>query len=91
MSAPRSARAALGLGLLAGVAAAAAAQQPPRPAPPASPPPAVKVGEAAPDFTLPYLVPKAEGGFETRQVTLASFKGKQNVVLAFFPAAFSPG
>ena len=59
--------------------------------PPPSPPPAVKVGESAPDFTLPYLVAKAEGGFETRQVALSSFKGKQNVVLAFFPAAFSPG
>jgi peroxiredoxin len=51
----------------------------------------VKVGQAAPDFTLPYLVAKPDGGFETRQVTLSSFKGKQNVVVAFFPAAFSPG
>lgn len=57
----------------------------------APPPPAVKVGDAAPDFTLPYLVAKPDGGFETRQVTLSSFKGKQNVVVAFFPAAFSPG
>jgi peroxiredoxin len=65
----------------------AAGQSPP----PASPPPAVKVGEAAPDFTLPYLVGKSDGGFETKQVHLADFKGKQNVVLAFFPAAFSPG
>jgi ABC-type nitrate/sulfonate/bicarbonate transport system substrate-binding protein len=60
-------------------------------APPASPPPAVRVGQAAPDFTLPYLVAKPDGGFDTRQVSLSSFKGKQNVVLAFFPAAFSPG
>jgi hypothetical protein len=57
----------------------------------ASTPPAVKVGQPAPDFTLPYLVAKPDGTFETRQVSLASFKGKQNVVLAFFPAAFSPG
>jgi hypothetical protein len=95
MSPSSSACSALGILLLAGAATAAVAarQTPPTPpqAPPPSPPPAVKVGEAAPDFTLPYLVPKAEGGFETRQVTLASFKGKQNVVLAFFPAAFSPG
>ena len=90
MSSPTSARSALCILLLLGAATAAAQQTPPA-APPASPPPAVKVGEAAPDFTLPYLVPKPEGGFETRQVTLASFKGKQNVVLAFFPAAFSPG
>jgi hypothetical protein len=91
MSLPRPARAALGWCLLLAATAAAHQQTPPPAAPPASPPPAVKVGEAAPDFTLPYLVPKPEGGFETRQVTLASFKGKQNVVLAFFPAAFSPG
>jgi hypothetical protein len=90
MPSPRSARAALGWCLLA-CAATAAAQQAPPAAQPASPPPAVKVGDAAPDFTLPYLVPKAEGGFDTRQLALASFKGKQNVVLAFFPAAFSPG
>jgi ABC-type nitrate/sulfonate/bicarbonate transport system substrate-binding protein len=60
-------------------------------APPPSPPPSVKVGETAPDFTLPYVAAKAEGGFETRQLALSSFKGKQNVVLAFFPSAFSPG
>jgi len=45
----------------------------------------------APDFTLTYLVPKPDGGFENRQVALSTFRGKQNVVLAFFPAAFSPG
>jgi len=70
---------------------ALAAQQTPPAAPLPSPPPAVKVGEAAPDFTLSYLVAKPDGGFDTRQVRLADFKGKQNVVLAFFPAAFSPG
>jgi len=59
--------------------------------PPPSPPPAVTIGEAAPDFTLTYLVPKPDGGFENRQVALSTFRGKQNVVLAFFPAAFSPG
>ncbi len=77
--------------LIAGLAAAPGviAEQA---APPAgSPETAVKVGEPAPDFTLPYLVAKPEGGFETRQVSLSSFKGKQNVVVAFFPAAFSPG
>jgi peroxiredoxin Q/BCP len=63
-----------------------AAQQP---APP--PPPAVKVGEPAPDFTLPYRVPAADGRSEGKTATLSDYKGKQNVVLAFFPAAFSPG
>jgi hypothetical protein len=77
------------LALASGLPAGASAQG--QNAPPPPPPPAVKVGQAAPDFTLPYLVAKPDGGFETRQVTLSSFKGKQNVVVAFFPAAFSPG
>lgn len=75
--------------LASGLPAGASAQGQSPPPPP--PPPAVKVGQAAPDFTLPYLVAKPDGGFETRQVTLSSFKGRQNVVVAFFPAAFSPG
>lgn len=70
-------------------AAAAQAAQPASKA--TTPATAVTVGQAAPDFTLPYLVPKSGGGFETREVTLASFRGTKNVVLAFFPAAFSPG
>jgi hypothetical protein len=60
------------------------------PQPPAPPAPAVKVGEQAPDFTLPYLAME-EGKVARKDVSLGSFKGKQNVVLAFFPAAFSPG
>jgi hypothetical protein len=43
----------------------------------------LKVGDAAPNFTLPATT----GG----RVTLADFKGKSNVVLAFFPAAFTGG
>ena len=39
------------------------------------------VGQPAPDFTLP----STEGG----DVTLSSFKGKKNVVLFFFPKAFT--
>ena len=77
----------------------ASAQQPaarpstPQAAPAPPPPPAVKVGEPMPDFTLPYLEPASEPGGrpQTRQVKLSDFKGKQPVVLAFFPAAFSPG
>jgi peroxiredoxin len=49
------------------------------------------VGEAMPDFTLPYLETNAEGRPQTKQVKLSDYKGKQAVVLAFFPAAFSPG
>jgi hypothetical protein len=73
---------------LTAAAAPSASAQTPRPAPPE---PAVKVGAPAPDFTLSYLVVKPDGGFDNREVTLSSFKGRQNVVLAFFPAAFSPG
>jgi peroxiredoxin len=40
-----------------------------------------RVGEAAPDFTLPSTA----GG----SVILSSYRGKKNVVLAFFPLAFT--
>ena len=43
-----------------------------------------------PEFTLNYLEPGAERP-QQKTVKLADFKGKQVVVLAFFPAAFSPG
>jgi hypothetical protein len=57
-----------------------------------APPPTVKIGEAAPDFTLPYLAAGADPARPDRkQITLSSFKGRQPVVVAFFPAAFSPG
>jgi peroxiredoxin len=89
------------MGALAGIVVAAATvvmaqtagQQPPAgAAPPPPPPPAIKVGEAVPDFTLPYMAPKADGsGYDNKEMKLSDFKGKQNVVLAFFPAAFSPG
>jgi peroxiredoxin len=52
----------------------------------------VKVGEPMPDFTLPYLEPAPPGGRpQSKTAKLSDFKGKQVVVLAFFPAAFSPG
>ncbi len=80
------------LGLLAGMVSFPAAQQPaPRTAPPPAPPPAVKVGEPMPGFTLPYLEATAERRPQAKQVSLSDFKGKQPVVIAFFPAAFSPG
>jgi thioredoxin-dependent peroxiredoxin len=52
------------------------AQQPGDPTP-------LKVGDAAPNFTLGSTM----GG----KVTLADFKGKSPVVVAFFPAAFTGG
>lgn len=43
---------------------------------------AVEVGQPAPDFRL-----KGPGG---QFVTLSEFQGRKNVVLVFFPLAFSP-
>jgi len=68
--------------------AATATAQAPNAAPP--PPPSVKVGQPAPDFTASYLK-RENGKFSFPQVKLSEFKGQKNVVLAFFPAAFSPG
>ncbi|MBL8210342.1 MAG: redoxin domain-containing protein [Bryobacterales bacterium] len=67
---------------LAGATALAAAMQvqAQQPAPPKT---HLKVGDMAPDFTLP-----STGG---KPVTLTEFRGKKNVVLAFFPAAFTGG
>ena len=76
---------ALGVCVLAGTTGRA---QGPNAAPP--PPPTVKPGQAAPDFTASYLaMENGRPGF--KQVKLSDFKGQKNVVLAFFPAAFSPG
>jgi hypothetical protein len=44
----------------------------------------LKVGDTAPDFTLP----STEKGVK---VHLADYIGKSTVVLAFFPAAFTGG
>ena len=41
----------------------------------------LKVGDTAPDFTLANI--------NGNKVTLSDFRGKKNVVLAFFPFAFS--
>jgi peroxiredoxin len=43
----------------------------------------LKVGDAAPEFNLS----STQGG----RVKLSDFKGKNTVVLAFFPAAFTGG
>jgi peroxiredoxin len=58
----------------------------------APPPPSVKVGDTAPDFTANYLTAAdANGKRDRKSIKLSEFKGQKNVVLAFFPAAFSPG
>ena len=81
--------------LVSAQAPAAAPAQAPAAAP-APPPPSVKVGDPAPDFDLEWLAPAGTGTenppkFERKRVKLSDFMGKQNVVVAFFPAAFSPG
>ena len=43
---------------------------------------ALKVGDEAPDFTLPSI--KGES------ITLSSYRGKKNVVISFVPAAWTP-
>jgi peroxiredoxin len=43
----------------------------------------LKVGDMAPDFTLPATTGKTEH--------LSDYKGKKNVVLAFYPKAFTGG
>ena len=56
------------------------------------PPPHVQAGQAAPDFTATYLTAADENGRRQKEtITLSDYKGQKNVVLAFFPAAFSPG
>jgi peroxiredoxin len=46
----------------------------------------VKVGDMAPDFTLPA----AKGTADADKITLSDYRGKKNVVLAFFPLAWTP-
>lgn len=48
----------------------------------------VKVGDAAPDFAMPK--PDRKGG-STETVKLSELKGKKNVLLAFYPKAFTGG
>jgi hypothetical protein len=45
-----------------------------------------KVGDMAPDFTLKYF-----DGNDRKDVKLSDFRGKKNVVLAFFVFAFTGG
>jgi peroxiredoxin len=71
------------------LASTAARAQAPAAAPP--PPPSVKTGQAAPDFSANYLTMGENGRPAFKTAKLSDFNGQKNVVLAFFPAAFSPG
>jgi len=50
----------------------------------------LQLGEEAPSFTLPATGDSAGRNQSHKSVSLKSFRGKKNVVLAFFPAAFTP-
>ena len=45
----------------------------------------LKVGDVAPDFELPAVVARKQGKFR-----LSSLRGKNNVLLAFYPLDWSP-
>jgi peroxiredoxin len=46
----------------------------------------LKVGDVAPDFTI-----GAKSNTSGKDIKLSDFRGKKNVILAFFPAAFTGG
>jgi len=46
----------------------------------------LKVGDTAPDFTLKYF-----DGAKLQDISLHEFRGKKNVVVAFFVFAFTGG
>ena len=48
----------------------------------------LKIGDPAPDFTLPYAT---KDSVASEPINLASLLGKRNIVLAFYPADWSPG
>jgi len=60
----------------------AAAQSKPSEAGPSIP----RVGGMAPDFTLKYF-----DGNDLKEISLSQYRGKKNVVLAFFIFAFTGG
>ena len=85
---------AAGSGCMFAAASIAAAQTPtPSPSPaaqrPAAPHTNLKVGQAAPDFTLPSTMAGPDG--RGIRYKLSDFKGKKNVVLAIYVLAFTGG
>jgi cytochrome oxidase Cu insertion factor (SCO1/SenC/PrrC family) len=69
--------------LLLALAGIVAGQETKSNTPPTPPKTHLKVGQPAPDFTLPDTTGKP--------VKLSDFKGKKNVVLAFYILAFTGG
>jgi thioredoxin-dependent peroxiredoxin len=51
-----------------------------------APPPKLKVGDEAPDFKLKYF----DGG-DLKDISLSQYRGKKNIVLAFYIFAFTGG
>ncbi len=75
-------------------AASIGVAQTPTPSPspaarPAAPHTNLKVGDKAPDFTLPSTAVGPDG--RGMRYKLSDFKGKKNVVLAFYVLAFTGG
>ena len=48
--------------------------------------PKLKVGDTAPDFTLQFF-----DGHDDKDIKLSDYRGKKNVVLAFYIFAFTGG
>ena len=69
----------LALALAVAAMPPAAAQEKPAPM-------KLKVGDMAPDFTLSYF-----DGAKVQDISLHDFRGKKNVVVAFFVFAFTGG
>ena len=47
----------------------------------------LKIGDQASDFVLPGVITKPE--MQRVEIKLADYRGKQNVVIAFHPFAFT--
>jgi len=71
----------LALALATALVPSLRAQDKPQPAPLK-----LKVGDMAPDFTLKYF-----DGVKVQDISLHEFRGKKNVVVAFFIFAFTGG
>jgi peroxiredoxin len=50
----------------------------------------LEVGDEAPDFELMATGDTAGKGDTKRKVRLSDYRGKKHVVLAFYPAAYTP-
>jgi len=72
--------------VLAGVLLVAAAAPPVAQARPPASASMPKVGETAPDFKLSYF-----DGTDLKDVSLSQYRGKKNVVVAFYIFAFTGG